>query len=127
MRQLRHGRSATVASRPLRQWSDAARALLVLPRCTSRRGGVMAGMPHTMSDEWFRSSLWREKDRELFEAKLARAHKGNRAQYLRIKALSLAESGDKAARAAAGDLFERIFSEYPDDRLQVTMAHADKA
>jgi tetratricopeptide (TPR) repeat protein len=84
-------------------------------------------MPHTMSDEWFRSPLWREKDRELFEAKLARAHKGNRAQYLRIKALSLAESGDKAARAAAGDLFERIFNEYPDDGLQVTMAHADKA
>jgi tetratricopeptide (TPR) repeat protein len=84
-------------------------------------------MPHTMSDEWFRSPLWREKDRELFEAKLARAHKGNRAQYLRIKALSLAESGDKAARAAAGDLLERIFNEYPDDGLQVTMAHADKA
>jgi hypothetical protein len=87
----------------------------------------MAGMPHAMSDEWFRSPLWREKDRELFEAKLARAHKHNRAQYMRIKALSLAESGDRAARAAAGDLFERIFSEYPDDRLQVTMAHADKA
>ncbi len=27
----------------------------------------------------------------------------------------------------AGDLFERIFSEHPDDELQVTMAHADKA
>ena len=80
-----------------------------------------------MSDEWFRSGSWREEDRELFETKLARAQKRNRAQYMRIKALSLAESGDKAGHAAAGDLFERIFSEHPDDELQVTMAHADKA
>jgi tetratricopeptide (TPR) repeat protein len=85
-------------------------------------------MPQAMSDdEWFRSPSWREEDRELFEAKLARAQKRNRAQYMRIKALSLAESGDKAAHAEAGELFERIFGEYPDDELQVTMAHADKA
>lgn len=80
-----------------------------------------------MGDEWFRSASWREEDRELLETTLARAQKRNRAQYMRIKALSFAESGDKAARAAAGDLFERIFSEHPDDELQVTMAHADKA
>jgi tetratricopeptide (TPR) repeat protein len=84
-------------------------------------------MPQNMSDEWFRSPSWREEDRELFEAKLGRAQKRNRAQYMRIKALSLAESDDKAARAAAGELFERIFSEHPDDELQVTMAHTDKA
>jgi tetratricopeptide (TPR) repeat protein len=84
-------------------------------------------MPPTMSDEWFHSPSWRQVDRELFEAKLARARRRNRAQYVRIKALSLADSGDTAARAAAGELFERIFSEYPDDELQLTMAHADKA
>jgi Tfp pilus assembly protein PilF len=80
-----------------------------------------------MSDEWFRSPSWREPDRELFEAKLARARKHNKAQYVRIKALSLAESGDTTACTAAGELFDRIFRDYPDDELQVTMAHADKA
>ena len=84
-------------------------------------------LPQAMSDEWFRSPSWREEDRELFAAKLARAQKRNRAQYMRIKALSLAECGDKTAHAAAGELFERIFGEYPGDELQVTMAHADKA
>jgi thioredoxin-like negative regulator of GroEL len=78
-------------------------------------------------DDWFRSSSWSAEDRELFETKLARAQKRRRAQYVRIQAVSLAESDDATARAAAGDLYERIFSEYPDDELQVTMAHTDKA
>ena len=50
-------------------------------------------MGQAMSDEWFRSPSWRDEDRELFEAKLARAQKRNRAQYVRIKALSLAARG----------------------------------
>jgi tetratricopeptide (TPR) repeat protein len=80
-----------------------------------------------VADDWFRSPSWGKHDRELFETKLARARKRSRAQYLRIQALSLAESDDRAARAAAGELYERIFSEYAEDELQVTMAHTDKA
>lgn len=80
-----------------------------------------------MSDEWFRSPSWREQDRHLFETKLSRARKRDRAQYLRIKALSLAESANNENRAAAGELYERLFTEHSDDELQVAMAHADKA
>lgn len=52
-----------------------------------------------MADEWFRSPDWSEDAREEFEQRLRRARPYNRAQYLRIKGLALAEAGDlEAAR-----------------------------
>lgn len=80
-----------------------------------------------MSEEWFRSQSWGPKDRELFEERLSRARKHNRAQYLRIKGLALSESPDERANTAAGELLERVIREHPDDEMQVTMAHADLA
>lgn len=63
----------------------------------------------------------------MFEDKLSRTRKHTRPQYLRIKGLALAESKNRRARSAAGELFERVLREHPDDDLQVAMTHADLA
>lgn len=46
-----------------------------------------------MADEWFRSPDWSPDAQEEFEARLRRAHAGNRTQYTRIKGIALRESG----------------------------------
>lgn len=61
--------------------------------------------------EWFRTGDWDESARETFETRLARARADNRAQYLRIKALSLHAAGSVAA---ATDLLHRVLEEFPD-------------
>ena len=58
-------------------------------------------------DDWFRGS--------------------GRAQYLRIKGLELTGSSKKAVRQAGRELLRRVLTQHPDDRLQVTMAHAELA
>ncbi len=51
-------------------------------------------------DEWFRSPAWGTQDQADFEARLGRARKAGRSQYLRIKGLALNEAGQKdGARA----------------------------
>ncbi len=63
------------------------------------------------SDEWYRSSDWDDRAREAFEVQLGRARDYNRPQYLKIKALTLLESG---AAADGVDLLRRVLHEYPD-------------
>jgi len=58
-----------------------------------------------VADDWFRSAEWSEAAREGFEARLRRARPYNRAQYLRIKGLALAEAGEVDA---ARDLWLRV-------------------
>lgn len=45
-----------------------------------------------MPDDWFRSPDWSTAARDDFEQRLRRARPANRAQYLRIKGLALAEA-----------------------------------
>jgi tetratricopeptide (TPR) repeat protein len=56
-------------------------------------------------DDWFRSSDWSPAAQQDFEARLARARAYNRAQYLRIKGLALAEAGETRG---ARELWERV-------------------
>jgi hypothetical protein len=77
-------------------------------------------------DDWFRGTSWDRRTRETFEAKLGRARSGH-AQYLRIKGAELTRSTKKPVRRAGRELVRRVLAEHPDDRLQVTMAHADLA
>ncbi|MCZ4497530.1 MAG: tetratricopeptide 2 repeat protein [Marmoricola sp.] len=46
-----------------------------------------------MADDWFRSPDWSTDAQADFEARLRRAHAGNRSQYTRIKGIALRESG----------------------------------
>jgi tetratricopeptide (TPR) repeat protein len=61
-----------------------------------------------MEDEWFRSPRWSEADRAEFEARLARARKYNRAQYLRIKGLALSDAGEIEG---ARELWTRVLAD----------------
>lgn len=81
----------------------------------------------SVAEEWFRSLDWSPEAREEFERRLSRARPHNRAQYLRIKGVSLGESPDAGRRAVGRDLLQRVLSEYAEDELQAQMARFDLA
>jgi len=58
-----------------------------------------------VADDWFRSPDWFPDGQSDFEARLMRARPYNRAQYMRIKGLALADAGE--ARGAR-QLWERV-------------------
>lgn len=70
----------------------------------------------THADDWFRSGDWDAAAQELFEAKLGRARKTGRAQYLRIKGLGLRQAGKLEA---AQSLFLRVLEDYPHQWTEV--------
>ena len=72
------------------------------------------------ADDWFRSSGWDGPARELFEQKLSRARSWNAPQYLRIKGLTLLESGNVEPGRL---LLLRLIAEYSQDTLEVSAAH----
>ena len=75
-----------------------------------------------VADEWYRDPRWNRRIQDEFESRLNRARASSRPQYLRIKALTLLESGGRNERLAARDLLQRILEEYPDS-LDVVAAH----
>jgi hypothetical protein len=58
-----------------------------------------------VAGDWFRSREWSPEAQADFEARLARARPYNRAQYMRIKGLALADAGEKRG---ARQLWERV-------------------
>jgi tetratricopeptide (TPR) repeat protein len=76
------------------------------------------------STSWYRKRTWTEQDRADFNTRLKRSrHSGNKAQYLRIQAVYLAEAGH---HEIAIELLDRMFAEFPE-RIQLAQAHAQKA
>ncbi|MFD0750054.1 hypothetical protein ACFQZS_07875 [Mucilaginibacter calamicampi] len=67
--------------------------------------------------DWYRQKSWSKADEEYFFAKLARARKDGRAQYLKIQALELTETGIPQLLDAAEKLIDKLFTEYPEDRF----------
>jgi tetratricopeptide (TPR) repeat protein len=61
------------------------------------------------SADWFRDPAWDRATRNQFEERLNRARVGNRAQYLRIKALALRDAGELHG---AKELLNRVVSDY---------------
>lgn len=75
-------------------------------------------------DDWFRCADWSVPAQELFERKLQRSRTPfNRAQYMRIKGLSLIEADDPTSRAAGYELLNRLIREYPGERWSIVGAH----
>lgn len=74
-----------------------------------------------MATEWYRCESWTKTEEEHFFAKLGRARKDGRAQYLRIQALHLVESGDLMLLEAAESLLNRILTDFPDNRVEKSM------
>lgn len=64
--------------------------------------------------DWFRHTTWTAEDASAFEEKLARS-RGQRSEYLRIQAWTLADTRDPANAAPAIELAERFLCENPKD------------
>jgi tetratricopeptide (TPR) repeat protein len=79
-----------------------------------------------MAVDWFRTPDWGRAAREDFEQRLRRARQWNRPQYLRIKALALAEHGGRREAEGARELLTRLIEEYPEAG-DVVMAHEQLA
>jgi tetratricopeptide (TPR) repeat protein len=74
--------------------------------------------------EWFRRETWSTADAEDFDRRLLRARPHNRAQYLRIQAVHLAEAQPPLHRAALS-LLDLVISEYPVP-MQLAQAHSQR-
>ena len=68
--------------------------------------------------DWYRRKTWTKTDEEEFFAKLARARKDGRAQYLKIQAIELVETEDKTLLKVAETLLNKMLTEYPDNSFE---------
>ena len=78
-----------------------------------------------VAEDWFRSTGYSTRDMEEFESRLNRSRPYNRAQYLRIKAVTLADLQNREAEETAFGLLRRIVDEYPDAWSEVNFAHEE--
>jgi len=69
-----------------------------------------------MSD-WYRRKTWTENDEAEFFAKLNRARKDGRAQYLKIQAIELIETKKTGLVNVAETLLNKYFDEFPEDNF----------
>lgn len=67
--------------------------------------------------DWYRRKTWTKIDEEEFFAKLGRARKDGRAQYLKIQAIELVYTNDKKLLVVAETLLNKMLTEYPDDNF----------
>lgn len=70
-----------------------------------------------MSD-WYRRKTWTKTDEEEFNAKLGRARKDGRAQYLIIQAYELVETKNESLFYPAEILLNKILTEYPENNFE---------
>ncbi|MEN2412767.1 hypothetical protein [Flavobacterium mesophilum] len=68
-----------------------------------------------MATDWYRRKSWSKTDEKEFFAKLSRARKSGRAQYLRIQAIELVETKEPNLLEVAKELLYKVLSEYPDE------------
>lgn len=68
--------------------------------------------------DWYRRKTWTEKDEIEYFAKLGRARKEGRAQYLKIQAIELIETKNKNLLTVAEALLNKILTDYPDNKFE---------
>jgi len=76
-----------------------------------------------MANEWYRKKTWTKDDESEFFAKLQRARKDGRAQYLMLQAYALSETDNKELWAVALNLIQKYFDEYSDDQFEKSGAY----
>lgn len=77
--------------------------------------------------EWFRRQKWTADDRKDFLARLNRTRASSqKAQYVRIQAVHLAEADTREGHAAALELIDMLLSTWPTETLQVIPAQHQK-
>lgn len=75
-----------------------------------------------MATDWYRCESWTKAEEEQFFTKLKRARKDGRAQYLRVQAIHLIETGRPSLLEVAESLLNKILTDYPEDRLEKSPA-----
>ena len=68
---------------------------------------------------WFRHATWTDDDQRDFFARLARAHKNKRPQYIYIQAIHLLESHDRGNTQAALGLLDLCLAEYAPEAMEL--------
>jgi tetratricopeptide (TPR) repeat protein len=66
-----------------------------------------------MSNDWFRKTSWSKEDEADFSARLKRSRSHNRAQYIRIQAITLYETSPDFDDLAI-NLLDLVLRDYPD-------------
>ncbi len=72
--------------------------------------------------DWYRKKTWTNKDEEHFFAKLNRARKSSRPQYLKIQAIELVETRNPKYLEVAETLLNQMLEEYPEDKFNRSSA-----
>lgn len=72
--------------------------------------------------DWYRKKTWIKEDEEHFFAKLNRARKTSRAQYLKIQAIELIETKNTKLLDIAEELLNKMLTEYPEDKFNRSSA-----
>lgn len=70
-----------------------------------------------MATDWYRRKSWSKADEEEFFAKLSRARKDGRAQYLKIQAIELVSTKENELLNIAKELLNKVLDEYPEDNF----------
>lgn len=77
--------------------------------------------------DWFRRTTWASEDEAEFRARLQRSRTPfQKAQYLRIQALHLQETGSEPLLRAACDLLDEMIRDFPES-IQLSIAHHQRA
>lgn len=78
--------------------------------------------------DWYRRGTWTEEDQQAFFARLLQSQSTfHKAQYARIQAQTLQETGEMPLLEAARSLYDFILREYPQEESQQLLAHVGKA
>ena len=73
--------------------------------------------------EWYRRKTWTKTDEEEFFAKLRRAWKDSRAQYLKIQAITLIGTKKKHCLSAAETLLNKVLNDFPENRVEKSQTY----
>jgi len=71
---------------------------------------------------WYRHKTWTKTNQEFFFAKLGRARKDKRAQYLKIQAIELIETKNEELLKVAESLLNKMLIEYPENKFDRSSA-----
>jgi tetratricopeptide (TPR) repeat protein len=72
--------------------------------------------------DWYRRKTWTETDKIEFFAKLGRARKDGRAQYLKIQAIELIETNDNELIDIAESLLIQLLNDFPENKFEKSSA-----
>ncbi len=67
--------------------------------------------------DWYRRKTWTKTDEKEYFAKLNRARKDGRAQYLKIQAIELIDTKNENLIIVAESLLNKYFDEFPEDNF----------